>query len=77
MGMRLRMVTATEARMIMRCSTCKQQIDSNPDPKTTSDVNLCGAVRYVVCPTCNQVVPEELRTPAYKAVWTTKHRRGK
>jgi len=63
--------------MIMRCSTCKQAIDSHPDPETTSDVNLYGAVKYVVCPTCNQVVPETMRTPAYKAVWTKKRRRGK
>ena len=74
MGMRLRMVAGIETRMMMRCSTCKQAIDSNPDPEATRDVNLLGAAKYVVCPTCNQVVSEDLRTPAYKTLWTKKRR---
>lgn len=39
----------------------------------TEAVNLCGSEQYVVCPTCTRVVPEELRTAAYKSVWTRKN----
>lgn len=56
------------------CSTCKQPIHEKPDPEATTDVNINGAEKYVVCPTCNKVVPTELRTAAYKSVWTRKNR---
>lgn len=67
------MTGACQQRMELRCSTCKQVIGGPTRNEATNvDVNFFGAKRYSVCPTCNQVVPEELRTPAYKSVWTRK-----
>ena len=75
MGMRLRMTAVVSQRMVMRCSTCKQQIGGQiRDATVNVDANLFGAAKYVVCPTCNQAVPEHMRTPTYKAVWTRKNR---
>lgn len=57
--------------MEMNCSTCAQAIGgAGRDAAMNWDVHLFGAAPYVVCPTCNQIVPERLRTPAYKAAWT-------
>ena len=75
MGMRMRFVTARATRMVMRCSTCHQTIGENDDKAETADVNLFGAVQYLVCPTCKQTVSEELRTPAYKSAWTRARRK--
>ena len=61
-------------RTVQRCTTCDQPIGGAADAELTEAVILCGSERYVVCPTCSQVVPEELRTAAYKAVWTRKNR---
>ena len=47
------------------------------DAAENANANLFGAVKYAVCPTCNEVVPNDLQTPAYKAVWTRKHRAKK
>jgi DNA-directed RNA polymerase subunit RPC12/RpoP len=75
MGMRLRMTAVTSPRMVMRCSTCKQQIGGRiRDATANANANLFGAAKYVDCPTCHQVVPEQIRTRAYKAVWTRKIR---
>jgi hypothetical protein len=75
MGMRLRMTAAGQLRMLMRCSTCHQEIGGPArDAAANADANLFGAEKYVVCPTCRQVVPQDLRTSAYKAVWTRKNR---
>lgn len=75
MRQRLRMREAIGQRMELRCSTCKQAIGGPiRDSATNTDSNLFGAVQYVVCPTCNQVVPEQLWTPAYKSIWTRKAR---
>jgi hypothetical protein len=60
--------------VVQVCSSCHQRIDVKPDPKLTCDVNLSGAEKYVVCPTCNKVVPEAMRTSAYKAIWSRKYR---
>lgn len=69
MRQRLRMTGSAKQRMEMRCSSCKQVIGGpTRDAATNVDANLFGAEEYVVCPTCNQVVPEELRTPTYKSV---------
>ena len=70
MRMRMRFVAAETIRMVMRCSTCRQTIGGNADKEGTLDVNLFGAVQYLVCPTCKQTVVEELQTPAYKSAWT-------
>ncbi len=62
-------------KMVLRCSTCKQAIGGAVrDAATNVDANLFGAMQYVVCPTCNQLVPENLRTPAYKSACTRKAR---
>lgn len=60
-------------RIVQRCTTCHQPIGGASKAETTEAVNLCGSEEYVVCPTCCQVVPQELRTAAYKAVWARKH----
>jgi hypothetical protein len=69
------MTAVASLRTVMRCSTCKQQIGGQiRDATVNVNANLFGAATYVVCPTCNQAVPEEMWTPAYKAVWTRKNR---
>jgi hypothetical protein len=75
MRMRMRFVAAETTRMVMRCSTCHQTIGLNDDKDETADVNLFGAARYLVCPTCKQTVAKELRSPAYKAAWTRARRK--
>ena len=75
MGMRLRMATVATTSMVMRCSTCKQQIGGRKrDVVANVNANLFGAAKYAVCPTCNQVVPEQMCTRGYKAVWTRKRK---
>jgi uncharacterized protein DUF6953 len=70
---RLRMTGSAKQQMEMRCSSCKQAIGGiSREPATSADANLFGAGKYVVCPTCNQVVPKDLITPAYKSIWTEK-----
>lgn len=66
MGMRLRM--SGSPRMAMRCTTCEQEIGGPVrDASANVDANLFGAGKYATCPTCNQVVPEHMQTPAYKS----------
>jgi hypothetical protein len=76
MRMRMRFVAAETTRMVMRCSTCHQTIGLSDDKEETADVNLFGAVKYLVCPTCKQTVAKELQTPAYKSAWTRARRSG-
>lgn len=59
-------------KLVQRCATCHQPIGDASNTELTEAANLCGSEKYVVCPTCCQVVPEELRTAAYKAVWSRK-----
>jgi uncharacterized protein with PIN domain len=72
MGLAFRFHRQQHQFIVQRCSTCKQSVGRKPDAEATSDVNLCGAEKYVACPTCKKVVPEELRayprTPAVRNV---------
>jgi len=78
MGMRLRMAAVASTSIVMRCSTCKQHIGGTiRDATENINANLFGATKYAFCPTCNQLVPEEMRSPAYKAVWTRKRKTKK
>lgn len=78
MRMRLCLGGMIEQRMAMKCSTCQQDIGGPiRDGVMNVEANLFGAERYVVCPTCKQVVLEHLQTPAYKSVWTRKNRAKK
>ena len=66
-------------QIVQRCTTCYQPIGGAANAELTESVNLCGSERYAICRVSNvcQVVPEELRTAAYKAVWTEKRSDGK
>jgi hypothetical protein len=73
MGMRLRMTRVGQPRMVMRCSTCQQEIGGPiRDAAVNADATLLGAVNFAVCPCCRQIVPEHLQTPAYKAACTAR-----
>lgn len=45
-------------RLALLCSVCKQEIDEDARVETKVTVELFGAVKYAVCPCCQQEVQD-------------------
>ena len=74
LGMDLGMSQEIRLAQLLLCSCCGQDMDKDPlkEGLLTEFLNGCAGqdMRYRLCPTCLQSVPEIMWSRGYKSKWT-------